>query len=142
MTNTKLANEVLKTDMLGRVRTPRSRQEALLDEFERSGVSGQKFAALVGINYQTFATWTQRRRRERGTYPPRTGPRSSPKVAGAGPLRLLEAIVENAAPELPALPEGVPLCVQLPGGARVEVGDVRQAALAAELLRALGARPC
>ncbi len=61
MTNTKPANEVLKTDVLGRVRTPRARQEALLDEFERSGVSGAKFAELAGINYQTFATWAQRR---------------------------------------------------------------------------------
>ena len=144
MTNTKAANEVLKTDVLGRVKTPRGRQEALLDEFERSGVSGVKFAALVGINYQTFATWAQRRRRERGKYPPRTmprsvKPRSTPEAGGNGPLRLLEAVVENAAPEVP---EGGTLCVQLPGGARMEVGDVRQAALAAELLRALGARTC
>ena len=143
MTNTKAANEVLKTDVLGRVKTPRARQEALLDEFERSGVSGQKFAALVGINYQTFATWAQRRRRERGKYPPRTGPRHAgprpaPESGAAGPLRLLEAVVEKAA----AVPEGGALCVQLPGGARVEVGDAQQAALAAELLRALGSHPC
>ena len=139
MTNTKPANGVLKTDVLGRVKTPRARQEALLDEFERSGVSGVKFAELAGINYQTFATWAQRRRRERGKYPPRTRARSSPEPAGAGPLRLLEAVVENAAP---AMPEGVALCVQLPGGARVEVGDARQAVLAAELLWALGSHPC
>jgi DNA-binding transcriptional regulator YiaG len=69
MTNTTPAAEVLKTDVLGRVKTPRARQEALLDEFERSGVSGQKFAALVGVNYQTFATWVQRRRRARGKCP-------------------------------------------------------------------------
>ena len=144
MTNTKPANEVLRTDVLGRVKTPRARQEALLDEFERSGVSGQKFAALVGINYQTFATWAQRRRRERGTVPPRTRPRparprATPEPGTAGPLRLLEAVVEKAAR---AVPEGVPLCVQLPGGARVEVGDARQAALAAALLRALACMPC
>ena len=137
MTNTKSANEVLKTDVSGRVKTPRARQEALLDEFERSGVSGVKFAELAGIHYQTFATWAQRRRRERGKYPLRSKPRSSPEPAGAGPLRLIEAVVEDAAP---AMPEDVPLCVQLPGGARVEVGDARQAALAAELLRALATR--
>ena len=66
MTNTTSAEEVLKTDVLGRVKTPRAWQEVLLDEFERSWVSGLKFAALVGINYQTFATWVQRKRRDRG----------------------------------------------------------------------------
>jgi hypothetical protein len=50
MTNTTPAEKVLKSDVLGRVKSPRARQEALLDEFERSGVSGKKFAALVGIN--------------------------------------------------------------------------------------------
>ena len=139
MTNTTPANEVLKTDVLGRVKTPLARQEALLDEFERCGVSGVKFAALVGINYQTFATWAQRRRRELGKYPPRARSRSAPEAGAGGPLRLLEAVVGNAAP---AAPEGGPLCLQLPGGARVEVADARQAALAAELLRALGVRTC
>lgn len=43
MTSTKPANEVLKTEVLGRVKTPRARQEAVLDEFERSGASGQEF---------------------------------------------------------------------------------------------------
>jgi hypothetical protein len=39
---------LLKTDVLGRVRTPAARREQLLDEFERSGTSGQRFAELVG----------------------------------------------------------------------------------------------
>ena len=138
MTNTTPAEEVLKTDVLGRVKTPRARQEALLDEFERSGVSGLKFAALVGINYQTFATWVQRRRRARGKYPLRAKPRPAPAGRATEPLRLLEAVVEKASPT--AL--GEPLRVPLPGGGWVEVGDARQAALAAELLRALAARSC
>ena len=54
---------ILKTDVLGRVKTPKERREQLLDEFEKSGLTGQKFAALVGIKYQTFATWAQKRRR-------------------------------------------------------------------------------
>jgi len=45
---------VLKRDALGRVRTPRVRREALVEEFARSGVSAQKFAALVGVNDQTL----------------------------------------------------------------------------------------
>ena len=56
MTNTTVPDEVLKTDVLKRVRTPLERREALLEEFERGGVSGKKFAALVGVNYQTFAS--------------------------------------------------------------------------------------
>jgi hypothetical protein len=56
--------KVLKQDT--RVRVPAPRREALLDEFERSGVSGAKFARLVGIKYPTFAGWVHRRRRVRG----------------------------------------------------------------------------
>ena len=58
-------SELLKTDCLGRVRTSRARREAILDEFERSGGSGQQFAALLGIKYPTFAIWIQSRRRAR-----------------------------------------------------------------------------
>jgi DNA-binding transcriptional regulator/RsmH inhibitor MraZ len=47
--------EVLKTDTRGRVRVPAERREALLDEFEKSGMSGAKFARLAGIHYATFA---------------------------------------------------------------------------------------
>jgi len=36
---------ILKTDVLGRVRMPKDRREAILDAFERSGMSGQAFAA-------------------------------------------------------------------------------------------------
>jgi hypothetical protein len=51
---------ILKTDVLGRVKTPVVRREQLLDEFERSSLTGQKFAAVVGIKYQAFATWVLR----------------------------------------------------------------------------------
>ncbi len=47
MTNTDDGSKILKTDALGRVRTPAARREQLLDEFERSGVSGAKFAELT-----------------------------------------------------------------------------------------------
>jgi hypothetical protein len=67
MTDTIPGDEVvIKADVLGRVRTSRERREQLLDEFEKSGLTGQKFAEVVGIKYQTFATWAQRRRRQRG----------------------------------------------------------------------------
>ncbi len=67
MTNMPSVDEaVLKTDAKGRVQTPSERREKLLDEFERSGLSGAKFAALVGIKYQTFAAWAAQRRKQRG----------------------------------------------------------------------------
>ena len=93
MTNTTLPDEVLKSDVLGRVRTPRMRREALVEEFEKSGVSAKKFAALVGVNYQTFASWVQARRKARGHYPPMAG-------KAAGPVRLWEAVVEGAEAKL------------------------------------------
>ncbi len=57
---------VLKTDAAGRIQMPPERREALLDEFERSGLSGAKFAKLAGVKYQTFAAWAARRRKQRG----------------------------------------------------------------------------
>lgn len=122
--------QILKTDALGRVRTPAGRREQLLDEFERSGASGQKFAELAGIKYQTFATWVQRRRRERK--------RSSALGASAKALprtRWLEAVVEKAG--LAAGAEQSVLMIHLPGGARMEIADAAQAALAAHVLRSL-----
>ena len=85
MTNTTLADEILKTDVMGRVRTPPARRQALLEEFARSGVSGKKFAALVGINYQTFASWVQQRRKARGEYPL---PGKKPVARAQGPEAL------------------------------------------------------
>jgi hypothetical protein len=63
------ASMILKRDALGRVTVTPARRAELLDEFERSGMKGVPFAKLVGVNYQTFASWIQKRRRERGDYP-------------------------------------------------------------------------
>src|SRR5262249_14332648 len=52
----------------GRKKTLAARREQLVDEFERSGLSGCKSAELAGLKYQTFATWVQKRRRQNGTY--------------------------------------------------------------------------
>jgi hypothetical protein len=128
MNTTSAEETILKTDVLGRVKTPKERREQLLDEFEKSGLTGQKFAALVGIKYQTFATWAQKRRRARGAYPAVKGPKQ---------LRWLEAVVDqNIGDKNP-----LPLMLELAGGVKVPITDARQAALAAALLRAL-ATPC
>ena len=88
-TDTDGAELLLKTDRLGRVRMPRARREQILDRFESSGMSGQAFAAHIGVKYSTFASWVQKRRRARGTYA--NGDCKSVKA----PLALVEAIVES-----------------------------------------------
>jgi transposase len=44
----------------------RERRESLLEEYDRSGMSGVKFAQYLGIKYSTLAHWLQSRRRQRG----------------------------------------------------------------------------
>jgi hypothetical protein len=48
---------ILKIDATGRVMVPVERQVELVREFERSGLSGPRFAAMAGLKYQTFVTW-------------------------------------------------------------------------------------
>jgi hypothetical protein len=57
----KEVTRILKKDVAGRVRTSVRQREALIDHYERSGLSGPKFAAVAGICYQTFAGWMQKR---------------------------------------------------------------------------------
>jgi hypothetical protein len=133
MTNMIEAGEpvILKADKLGRVKTPAARRESLLDEYERSGLGGQEFASLSGIKYQTFATWVQRRRRKRGA--------TRAPAKSADRARWLEAVVEQA--RHPGHQNLAVMVLHLPGGARVEVADEKQAVLAAVMVRAL-VRPC
>ena len=113
---------VLKADARGRLRMPAEKREKLLDEFERSGLSGTKFAALSGVNYQTFASWVIRRKRERqGGKAPASGPDQ---------VRWLEAMVQEAA-------GSVPIKVHLPGGAWMEIAQSEQVQIVAALVRAL-----
>ncbi len=128
-TTTETPTQIIPTDSRGRLRMSAERRESLLDEFERSGLTGAKFAALMGLKYPTFATWVQRRRRERGA----TAAPSSVKPADS--VRWLEAVVEQAQGS-----EGV-VVLHLPAGARLELHNGKQVAVAAALLRAL-AQPC
>ena len=132
MTSTSYDEQILKTDTLGRVRTPRERREALLEEFEQSGMSGTKFAEFIGVKYQTFASWRQERRRRVARATQASPGESAP--AGSA-LRWVEALLEG--PSACGRQSAAALQVHLPGGARLEVSDRAQAALAAELLRAL-----
>ena len=125
--------QVLKTDEKGRVRTPAKRREKLLNEFERSGLSGRKFADLVGVKYQTFAAWAQRRRRQRG------GMLNQSPNKSADPVRWLEAVVAEA--QSSATSPIPVLKIHLTGGAWLEIEKPQQVPLAAALLRSLQ-QPC
>ena len=88
----------MKQDVRGRVRVPVERRQALLDEFEKSGASGAKFARLAGIKYATFAGWVLKRRRQCGRAvktPPGSPAGREEAVGSAGPVRLFEALVEG-----------------------------------------------
>ncbi|HXO98577.1 MAG TPA: IS66 family insertion sequence element accessory protein TnpB [Chthoniobacterales bacterium] len=120
----------------GRVRVPRTRREALLDEFERSGGSAAQFAAYVGLRYSTFANWVNNRRRQRSDQQLTQGSAESVKRReGVGAVRWFEAVVESGGN---AVRNQATLRVYLPGGAHLEVANVQQSVLAAELLQNLG----
>jgi hypothetical protein len=129
MTSLSGEGTILKTDAQGRVRTPPQRRETLLDEFERSGLSGTKFAQLSGVKYQTFAAWAARRRKQRG--------QTAPPTQAVDSVRWLEAVVGDA--RAPASTPAV-VNVRLPNGVWLEVADLHQVRLAVALVQAL-ARP-
>jgi hypothetical protein len=122
---------LIKTDALGRMQRTGEQRERILDEFERSGLSGLKFASFCGVKYQTFATWVQRRKRQRDASPKRR-----PQRKRASPVRWLEASVPATVASA-----DTGLLLQLPGGVRAHVCHEQHIALAAALVRALE-KPC
>ena len=137
MTSTIGSSEVFKQDVLGRVRVPRQRREALLDEFEKSGSSGEKFARLAGIKYSTFANWVQKRRKR--VVPEKTkacmSSEGNDPSETRGPIRLFEAQVEGDGAGGMRTPTGSQgLLIELPGGSRILVGSPVQLQMAAELV--------
>ena len=146
------ATKILKRDTLGRVTLTGEQREHLLDEFERSGLKGVPFARLAGVNYPTFASWIQKRRRARGDYA-----RVSRRQASAGgepprSLSWVEAVLASPQSAAPGTGTGTgtgngngngtgngaaALQLNLPGGAHLTITTPQQAALAAQLLKAL-----
>ena len=125
---------MLKQDRRGRVRVPRERREALLEEFTRSGLSAAAFAQMAGIKYPTFANWLHQRRKAQGSSvgaPPET-------MARGGAIRLLEAVVDHHPAQ--AIGSGAGLLIELPGGGRLTVLSPAHLAMAAELLALLAQR--
>lgn len=81
-------SHLIKTDTVGRLRTPADRRQQLLEEFERSGLSAARFAALAGIKYTTFAAWRQRQRKQKAP-----DAHSQPQEKPVHSLRWLEAVL-------------------------------------------------
>ena len=111
--------ELLRQDAAGRVRTSKERRELLLTQFDRSGVSGARFAKMAGIKYQTFANWLHVRRRQTQG--------AAGQAKGRRTVTWIEAVPATA----------VPLRVELPGGAWMELSSAAQTPTAAQLLREL-----
>lgn len=116
-------------DTLGRVRTPREKREQILDEYERSGMSGAAFAALVGVKYPTLASWIQQRRRNG----------AAASLATAATVRWVEALPAH---EVTAPLTSGTLRVQIGAAVWLEVTNVEQASWAGQMLRTMGVERC
>ncbi len=108
----------------------------MLEEYDRSGMSGVKFAQYVGIKYSTLACWLQSRRRHRGREKLliKAGADTG---AGKSTGGWIEAVVEEGSP--PRVPAGA-LRIYFAGGAYCQISSAGETALAAELLGRLGAK--
>jgi hypothetical protein len=128
--------QILSQDARGRVLVSRERREALLEEYDRSGMSGVKFAQYVGIKYSTLASWLQKRRRRRDREKMLLEA-STDTEAGKSNGGWIEAVLENGSQ--PGTPAGG-LRIHFAGGAYCQISSAGEAALAAELLGHLGTK--
>lgn len=124
MTSTTDEEQLLAADARGRVLVTPQRREALLGEFDKSGLSAPRFARLAGIKYSTFAGWRSRRRKAGvaaaatvnvETPEPAVERPARVRAAATSPIRLLEAALE--CPPTKTLPQHSPLAG---AGLRVE----------------------
>ncbi len=117
-------SKTLKSASRQGVHVSQQRREAILDEFERSGMSAAAFAKRHGIKYSTFAGWSLKRRKQGR---PTDG---IPKLA--------EVIIEQVAPTLGD--SSTSLRVHLPGGAWLEFdGNEAHSRLAVQFIKSLQA---
>jgi len=128
--------EILSQDAQGRVLVSRERRELVLEQYDRSGMSGVKFAEYVVIKYSTLAYWLQsrRRKREREKSLMKASANTEPSKSNGA---WIEAVVEKGSQ--PRVPIGA-LRIYFAGGAYCQISSATEAALAAELLGRLGAK--
>lgn len=155
MTTTKegASQDVIKADVLGRVKVKPKVREQILDEFERSGMSGRAFAKHHGIKEQTFASWIQKRRRARGDYqneeilrklrmPKQAASLNGPAKAKPSPVSTALSLIEVALPSADNSARTTPcagaLEVALPCGAVVRINNRSQLGLLKALLEEVG----
>lgn len=124
---------VLKSDALGRPRVPKEKREAILDEFEKSGLSGVRFAEQYGINYSTFAAWRQRRNkeRERSGKPAAGGKRENESFT------FLEVVQDEPVQPTQTSSNDDELIVELGGSLKLRVDSERQVDFAVKLIKSL-----
>jgi transposase-like protein len=119
---------VLKQDRLGRVQRTAEQRAVIVEEFKRSGLSVSRFAQLSGIGYNTLWTWLHQAgiklRKSRSKVP-----------------RLVQAVVSSSC--LSTFAGTNSLRIGLGPGVVVELSNVAQVPLAAELIKALNtSKPC
>jgi len=131
------AGQILSQDAQGRVLVTRERRESLLEEYDRSGMSGVRFAKYIGIKYTTLAYWLKRRRchreREKLLMKAEVGTES-----GRSSGTWIEAVVDKNGS--PARGPAGALRIYFAGGAYCQINSTAEVALAAELLSGLGAK--
>ncbi|HEX2860934.1 MAG TPA: hypothetical protein VHN79_04810 [Lacunisphaera sp.] len=123
---TEVVEDGTRRDRRGRLKVQPERREELLAEYRGSGLSQAEFARRACVNYQTFAHWVQRARRESAG----AGPRVAPAAPRFAELRLPGTALA------PRTTGGGELSVTLPDG--VVVRGAEPTAVAA-LVRALRA---
>ena len=128
---TPISSAVIKSDCLGRIHVSKEHRGKLLAAFDSSGMSGAKFASHYGIKYPTFASWIQKRRRERDNY--QDAPHQS---ANCLVDSLAEVTLAELTPDTTAVSSDL-VTLKLPGGSSLDIGNPEQACLAAALLNNL-----
>ena len=99
----------------------------MLEEYERSGMSGMAFAEAHGIRYTTLASWIQKKKKRA------TAGIKSP--VQNHPMQWVEAVMATS----PLQEEkAAPLMMRFGVGAVMEIADQKGAKLAAQVLRHLG----
>ncbi len=127
-------------DTRGRLRVTRERREELLAEFDRSAMSGRKFAEWAGLNYTTLANWLQKRRRQQASQTLAIAD-AAPAPAEPDPVRWVEAVAESPQARPAVKAKVAALVVHGPLGVRLELDDETQIQIATRFLRELGREP-
>lgn len=142
-------DRILKRDSRGRVQTPAIQREGILDEFERSGLSGAQFAKQQGINYQTFASWRQKRKRQRSERKAELSGSGGAQEEKTDDFTFLEIIPNDAAvnqdklrseekaAEQTAASKDQGIVVEIGRGIQVRIENETQLPLAIELIKSV-----